>query len=49
MSLPDAVGALVTIFDKFACKDGDSTSLNKEELKELIQTEFGGTLGVSDL
>lgn len=44
-----AMALLITAFTKYASKEGDQDTLNKEELKELLQTEFGDLLCVSDL
>ncbi|XP_033020665.1 protein S100-A6-like, partial [Lacerta agilis] len=42
--LDQAIGLLVVTFHKYAEKDGDKNSLNKKELKELIQKEL--TIGL---
>ncbi|XP_013868623.1 ictacalcin [Austrofundulus limnaeus] len=39
-----AMALLITAFTKYASKEGDQDTLNKEELKELLQTEFGDLL-----
>ncbi|XP_048366102.1 protein S100-A6-like [Sphaerodactylus townsendi] len=38
--LDQALGTLVVIFHKYSCKEGDKNTLNKKELKELIQKEL---------
>ncbi|KAF7238536.1 hypothetical protein EYD10_14808, partial [Varanus komodoensis] len=38
--LDQAIGLLVTIFHKYAGKEGDKNTLSKKELKELIQKEM---------
>lgn len=43
-----AMALLITTFTKYASKEGDKHTLNKEELKELLQNEFGDLLCVSD-
>lgn len=44
-----AISHLIMSFSKYAGKEGDKHTLNKAELKELLQNELGGLLGVSDL
>lgn len=44
-----AMALLITTFTKYASKEGDQHTLNKEELKELLQNEFGDLLCVSNL
>ncbi|KAM9383925.1 ictacalcin-like [Pholidichthys leucotaenia] len=39
-----AMSLLIETFNKYASKEGDKFSLNKSELKELLQNEFGGML-----
>ncbi|XP_061564198.1 ictacalcin-like [Cololabis saira] len=36
-----AMDLLVTSFSKYSGKEGDKNTLSKEELKELLQNEFG--------
>ncbi|XP_024154077.1 ictacalcin isoform X2 [Oryzias melastigma] len=36
-----AMALLITSFSKYAGKEGDKNTLSKEELKELLQNEFG--------
>lgn len=43
-----AIGLLIKSFSKYAGKEGDKHSLNRAELKELLQNELGTLLGVSD-
>ncbi|XP_039977874.1 ictacalcin-like [Xiphias gladius] len=40
-----AMGLLINAFDKYSSKEGDKFSLNKAELKELLENEFGELLG----
>lgn len=47
--LEQAIFLIVKTFSKYAGKEGDKHSLNKAELKELLQKEFAQLLGVSDL
>lgn len=44
-----AMALLITSFTKYSGKEGDKSTLSKEELKELLQNEFGDSLCVSDL
>lgn len=44
-----AMSLLIDSFSKYAGKEGDQHTLTKAELKELLQSEFGEMLGVSDL
>lgn len=44
-----AMALLISSFSKYAGKEGDPHTLNKKELKELLQSELGELLGVSDL
>lgn len=44
-----AMALLITSFSKYAGREGDKNTLSKEELKELLQTEFGDMVCVSDL
>lgn len=44
-----AMGLLINAFDKYSSKEGDKFTLNKAELKELLENEFGELLGVSDI
>ncbi|XP_059206238.1 ictacalcin-like [Centropristis striata] len=44
-NIEKAMALLIESFSKYAAKDGDSHSLTKGELKELLQTELGGLLG----
>ena len=44
-----AMALLISSFTKYASKEGDKDTLNKEELKELLQNEFGEMLCVSVL
>ncbi|XP_072226282.1 ictacalcin-like [Leuresthes tenuis] len=39
-----AMALLITSFTKYSGKEGDKNTLNKEELKELLQNEFGEML-----
>ncbi|XP_047238996.1 ictacalcin-like isoform X2 [Girardinichthys multiradiatus] len=39
-----AMALLITTFTKYASKEGDKDTLNKDELKELLQNEFGDLL-----
>ncbi|XP_054909901.1 ictacalcin-like [Poeciliopsis prolifica] len=39
-----AMALLITTFTKYASIEGDKHTLNKEELKELLQNEFGDLL-----
>ncbi|XP_030002384.1 ictacalcin-like [Sphaeramia orbicularis] len=41
----NAMTLLIEVFNKHSGKEGDKTTLNKAELKELIQAEFGDLLG----
>ncbi|KAF7210955.1 ictacalcin [Nothobranchius furzeri] len=43
-----AMALLITSFTKYASKEGDKETLNKEELKELLQNEFGDLLCKAD-
>ncbi|XP_072840525.1 protein S100-A6 [Pogona vitticeps] len=38
--LDQGIGLLITIFHKYACKEGNKNTLSKKELKELIQNEM---------
>ncbi|KAK7910166.1 hypothetical protein WMY93_014850 [Mugilogobius chulae] len=40
-NLHSAMGAIMTVFDTYAGKEGDKTKLSKNEMKELIQNELG--------
>ncbi|XP_029976452.1 ictacalcin-like [Salarias fasciatus] len=40
-----AMALLLNVFDKYARKEGDSDTLTKQELKDLLQTELGELLG----
>lgn len=44
-----AICLLIKTFSKYAGKEGDKHSLNRAELKDLLQNELGALLGVSDL
>lgn len=44
-----AITLLIKTFSKYAGKEGDKHALNRAELKELLQNELAGLLGVSDL
>lgn len=44
-----AMALLISTFDKYSGKEGDKNTLSKEELKELLQNEFGEMLCVSGL
>ncbi|XP_047461190.1 ictacalcin-like [Mugil cephalus] len=39
-----AMALLITSFTKYSGKEGDKHSLSKEELKDLLQNEFGEML-----
>ncbi|XP_039877394.1 ictacalcin-like [Simochromis diagramma] len=39
-----AMALLISTFDKYSGKEGDKNTLSKEELKELLQNEFGEML-----
>ncbi|XP_028255901.1 ictacalcin-like [Parambassis ranga] len=39
-----AMALLITSFSKYSSKEGDKNTLSKEELKELLQNEFGDML-----
>ncbi|XP_019412316.1 PREDICTED: protein S100-A6 [Crocodylus porosus] len=39
-TLDQAIGALICVFHKYSGKEGDKNTLNKKELKELIQKEL---------
>ncbi|XP_004073748.1 ictacalcin isoform X1 [Oryzias latipes] len=43
-----AMALLITSFSKYAGREGDKNTLSKEELKELLQTEFGDMVCKSD-
>lgn len=43
-----AMALLISAFDRYSSKEGDAHTLNKAELKELLENEFGELLGVSD-
>uniref|UniRef100_A0A8D0L351 Protein S100 n=1 Tax=Sphenodon punctatus TaxID=8508 RepID=A0A8D0L351_SPHPU len=38
--LDQAMGILIAVFHKYSGKEGDKNTLNKKELKELIQKEL---------
>ncbi|XP_017277707.1 ictacalcin [Kryptolebias marmoratus] len=42
--IQQAMALLITAFTKYASKEDDKDTLNKEELKELLQNEFGDLL-----
>ncbi|XP_037549680.1 ictacalcin-like [Nematolebias whitei] len=42
--IQNAMALLITAFTRYASKEGDKDTLNKEELKELLQNEFGDLL-----
>lgn len=44
-----AMALLISTFDKYSGKEGDKNTLSKEELKDLLQNEFGEMLCVSGL
>ena len=44
-----AMVMIVDVFNKHAAKDGDKLTLSKGEVKDLLKSQFGGMLGVSDL
>ncbi len=48
-NIETAMALLISSFDKYAGKEGHKDTLSKAELKELLQNELGGLLGVSDL
>ncbi|XP_029022493.1 ictacalcin-like [Betta splendens] len=39
-----AMTLLITTFDKYSSKEGDSNTLSKAELKDLLENEFGQML-----
>lgn len=45
----NAMALLIGSFNKYAGREGDSNTLSKAELKELLHNEFGDLLGVGDL
>lgn len=45
--IQQAMALLINAFDKYSGKEGDKFSLNKAELKELLENELGTLLGVS--
>ena len=47
--IQQAMALLIRSFNKYSSQEGDKNTLNKEELKELLQNEFGEMLCVSDL
>lgn len=44
-----AISLLIKCFNKYACKEGNPCTLNKGELKLLLQNELGELLQVSNL
>ncbi|XP_015284754.1 PREDICTED: protein S100-A6-like [Gekko japonicus] len=38
--LDQAIALMVAVFHKYSCKEGDKNTLNKKEMKELIQKEL---------
>ncbi|XP_023991440.1 protein S100-A1-like [Salvelinus fontinalis] len=42
--LERSMQSLITVFHRYADKDGDCNTLSKKELKELMQTELGSFL-----
>ncbi|CAL9691659.1 unnamed protein product [Knipowitschia caucasica] len=47
--IQQAMALLISTFNKYSGKEGDKYTLSKSELKELLQNEFGDSLGkVSD-
>lgn len=47
-NIQQAMTLLITTFDKYSSKEGDSSTLSKAELKDLLENEFGQMLMVSD-
>ncbi|XP_024921079.1 ictacalcin-like [Cynoglossus semilaevis] len=43
--IQQAMALLINAFDKYSGKEGDKFSLNKAELKELLENELGTLLG----
>nr|XP_043909368.1 ictacalcin-like [Solea senegalensis] len=43
--IQEAMALLIKTFDKYSRKEGDANTLNKAELKELLENEFGNMLG----
>lgn len=41
MSLMSAMATLIKIFDDYAGKDGDASTLSNSEVKALLKKEFG--------
>ncbi|KAK2845107.1 hypothetical protein Q5P01_011766 [Channa striata] len=46
--LQNSMGGLIAVFHKYSGKEGDKYKLNKTELKNLFQNEFGGCPKGSD-
>ncbi|XP_004709998.1 protein S100-G [Echinops telfairi] len=44
MSMKKSPAELKSIFEKYAAKEGDPDQLSKDELKQLVQTEFPNLL-----
>ncbi|XP_001372287.2 protein S100-A6 [Monodelphis domestica] len=40
-TLNDALCSIILIFHKYSSREGDKNTLNKQELKELIENELG--------
>ncbi|XP_058475075.1 ictacalcin-like [Solea solea] len=43
--IQEAMALLIKSFDKYSRKEGDTNTLNKAELKELLENELGSLLG----
>ncbi|XP_026205708.1 ictacalcin-like [Anabas testudineus] len=43
-NIQQAMTLLITTFDKYSSKEGDSSTLSKAELKDLLENEFGQML-----
>ncbi|XP_061902304.1 ictacalcin-like [Entelurus aequoreus] len=46
--IQQAMALLIDCFQKYAGKEGDKNTLNKGELKDLLEKEFGGPLSKSN-
>uniref|UniRef100_A0A8C5QTR8 S100/CaBP-9k-type calcium binding subdomain domain-containing protein n=1 Tax=Leptobrachium leishanense TaxID=445787 RepID=A0A8C5QTR8_9ANUR len=44
--LQTAMTLLFEVFDKYAIKEGDSSTLSKKQFKKLLKNELGGALAV---
>uniref|UniRef100_A0A8C5Q0T7 Protein S100 n=2 Tax=Leptobrachium leishanense TaxID=445787 RepID=A0A8C5Q0T7_9ANUR len=45
--LKTAISLLVGVFDTYSKKEGDSSTLSRKELKDLLQSELGDALAVT--